>query len=114
MNAKVIIFLFLIVLSFNQSMACDKFLMKYRRECEFQNRYNKLKVKYLDLKIPIEEITEYRALRFIALRDFKPNKGLYYIPWDYYGQNVWIKWEEGNEYRKEVMSKKYRCQIKRS
>lgn len=58
--------LILILISFHNAFACDDILIKFERDCRIQNDFRKIKSEFLNKNISIDQIAEYRALRFIA------------------------------------------------
>ena len=112
-------FLRLIVICFttmpflSNAYSCDRFLQKYKTECDIQNRYLKLKAGFKKHNVDIDFLTEFRAIRFIARRDMKrtiKEKPKGFLTWDIYSPapKTWLKWEEGNFHRS-IVSAEMQC-----
>ena len=90
------------------ALACDSMLRNtsaglmgkesFKKDCEFQDRYDRVKNIFSQYGRNIEEVTEYRALRFINQQDYLRNlQGAQVAPQKIYNPApaTWVIWSTG-------------------
>ena len=96
---KLFVSLFLI-LSAQQALACDASIEKFSRDCWMQDRLAKLRETYAAKGINLDEIGEYKVLRFIDRNSWEKAKLNEKAPLEIYhpAPSTWQVWENGIDY----------------
>ena len=92
------VFTFIILLILGHStFACDASIEKFSRDCWMQDRLLKIRETYAAKGINVDEIGEYKALRFIDRNSWEKAKRLSTAPLDIYepAPDTWKVWESG-------------------
>lgn len=98
--SKAVVYSFLsgLMLFSSLSFGCDDVLKGFKQDCEFQDRYIKVREIYRKHKLDITDVAEYKALRFIDRGSWdnniygdKKSPLLIYQP----APATWIVWSEG-------------------
>ncbi len=80
--------------------ACDRELNSFPRDCAIQDKFRSIRSKLVGLRVDIEEIAEYRAIRFIDRGSWEKAKLQGYGPrWIYKpGPDTWDTFDNGIRY----------------
>lgn len=80
-----------------QAQACDDQLQRFPRDCAIQDRYVALKTAYANRQINIDEIAEYRVIRFVDRYNWERAKNARIKPQDIYqpAPATWTVWDSG-------------------
>jgi hypothetical protein len=87
---------------------CDPAFRAFDVDCLIQYKYKELKKRFAQKNINIDFINEYRSLRLIARKDYKPTQlksgEEAYLPWKAYkpSPKTWVFWEKGNYFREQL------------
>jgi len=121
-NTKFIIFALSVSFAFN-SFGCDDILKmdsnnNIKRECAIQDRYRKVKAIFNNYNLDINEVSEYRAIRFIDRYSW--NKNIYagnpfprwiYKPmpttWDVWNNGIKLLFENKKNYPENLLNLNY-------
>jgi hypothetical protein len=102
---KTLIALVLLVSGAQAARACDESMQTFSADCAIQDKYRELRQGFSSLQINIDQIAEYRALRFIARPDWEKAKAngnydpsLIYQP----APTVWSEWTQGEAFSHET------------
>lgn len=90
------------------SLACDPTLKAHPLDCELQDEYRKIRTEFAAYAIDIEQIAEYKALRFISRNSWSKAKSQGEVnPAQIYSPapQVWNQWLEGEDYAKTLQVK---------
>lgn len=87
----------IVLLAAKQAFACDITIEKFSRDCAIQDRMTKVRADYLKMGIDIDEIGEYKILRFIDRSSWENAKLWKKAPNDIYdpAPATWQVWEKG-------------------
>lgn len=80
-----------------QSNACDQYLRKYTKDCQFQDRIRRIKIQYATKKVDVNDVAEYRVLRFIDRGSWEKAKREKTAPINIYNPKpaTWQVWNDG-------------------
>ena len=80
-----------------QSNACDQYLRKYTKDCQFQDRVRRLKTQMKSKGVNLDEIAEYRVMRFIDRNSWESAKKDKRAPINIYNPkpDTWQVWDAG-------------------
>ena len=80
-----------------QSLACDDVLKPFSRDCAIQDRYNQIKNQLASHKTNIDEVAEYRVMRFIDRATWEWAKKNQVHPKQAYNPapDTWEVWDSG-------------------
>lgn len=80
-----------------KSFSCDDYLQKFPRDCNLQNRIRTLKNLFHDKRVDVNEIAEYRVLRFVDRPSWEKAKTAQTSPKAIYNPApaTWQVWDEG-------------------
>lgn len=80
-----------------QAFACDAALEKFSRDCAIQDRLTKLRADYAAIGVDVDEIGEYKILRFIDRGSYERAKVAKKAPTEIYdpAPATWQVWEKG-------------------
>lgn len=97
---RLLIATFCVLLSSYQAIACNSALSQYERDCRIQDRFNKVRAKLSARKININQIAEYKALRFIDRASWERAKFYKTAPLNIYNPapDTWRIWEKGIDF----------------
>jgi prophage maintenance system killer protein len=103
---KLVVTIFLLLLVGIQSFACDQYLKKYQKDCQFQDRVRRLKTQLAAKHVNLDDVAEYRVLRFIDRNSWESAKRDKRAPINIYNPkpDTWQVWDAG--IRKIFVSKK--------
>ncbi len=87
----------IIFLSAQQALACDAVLEKFSRDCWMQDRLTKIREEYAKIGVDVDEIGEYKVLRFIDRNSWERAKTFKKAPLEIYdpAPATWRVWERG-------------------
>lgn len=87
----------IIFLSAQQALACDAVIEKFSRDCWMQDRLAKIREEYAKIGVDVDEIGEYKVLRFIDRNSWEKAKTFKKAPLDIYdpAPATWRVWERG-------------------
>ena len=94
---KILIALLPIVFVSTYSFACDRWMSVYPRDCSIQDRLVKARSNFAKYQINIDEVSEYRVIRFVDRKSWESAKrsntpiANIYKP----APATWIVWDEG-------------------
>lgn len=93
---KVLIAAFILVF-FNEAFACDYAIAKFERDCKIQDRFIQIREQFAAKDVNIDEIAEYKALRFIDRASWEWAKKEKVAPLKIYEPKpiTWQVWEKG-------------------
>ena len=90
------------------SHACDLSLQAFPDDCQIQDRYREVRGRLQVIGVSPEEITEYRALRFIDRHSWEKAKSKLrpLVPWQVYDPkpSTWLIWERGENFSRAQFS----------
>ena len=94
---KHVLSLIILLILGQQVFACDASIEKFSRDCWIQDRFEKIRETYAAKGIDINEIGEYKVLRFIDRNSWEKAKRLKTAPLDIYepAPATWKVWEGG-------------------
>lgn len=86
-----------LVFSHLSAQACDEALKKFPRDCSIQDRFVALKNAYAAQGTNIDEIAEYRVIRFVDRYNWERAKDSQVKPKDIYkpSPDTWLVWDSG-------------------
>lgn len=81
----------------NAVWACDDALKTFPRDCHIQDRYHNLKNQFALQNVNIEDVVEYRVVRFVDRYNWERAKLATIKPHDIYkpAPDTWIVWDAG-------------------
>lgn len=84
-------------LSAQQVLACDASIEKFSRDCWMQDRLAKIRQEYAKIGVDVDEIGEYKVLRFIDRNSWEKAKTFKKAPLEIYdpAPATWHVWEHG-------------------
>ncbi len=94
---KSYILAFSLVFTHLMAEACDDSLKKFPRDCSIQDRFVALKNAYTAQGINIDEVAEYRVIRFVDRYNWERAKESQVKPKDIYkpAPDTWLVWDTG-------------------
>lgn len=94
---KTLLATLILFLAAAQAFACDAAIEKFSRDCGMQDRMAKIRDDYAAIGIDVDEIGEYKVLRFIDRSSWEKAKSLKKAPTDIYdpAPATWQVWEKG-------------------
>ncbi|MGE3610809.1 MAG: Fic family protein [Bacteriovoracaceae bacterium] len=90
--------LFILAVWSQPGFVCDQYMQRFARDCIIQDKYRELRAEFNRLDVNIEDIVEYKAMRFIDRDswDDAKDKGNFAPSQVYYpAPHVWNMWIEG-------------------
>lgn len=87
----------IVFLGVQQALACDAYLQKFARDCQMQDRLVKIREAYTKIGVDVDEIGEYKVLRFIDRDSWEKAKTKKITPLEIYSPApaTWRVWEHG-------------------
>lgn len=87
----------IVLLAVKQALACDISIQKFSRDCALQDRLQNIRTEYAKLGVDVDEIGEYKILRFIDRSSWEKAKIFKKAPVDIYdpAPATWQVWESG-------------------
>lgn len=94
---KSLILVFSLIFSHLAVQACDENIRQFPRDCAIQDRYVALKNAYAAKQINIDEIAEYRVIRFVDRYNWERAKRSEVLPENIYqpSPDTWVVWDSG-------------------
>ena len=96
---KIFTFALLASIALNASTAfgCDEKMRKFPRDCQIQDRLIKLKADFQEKGVDLDEVAEYRVMRFIQRPDWENAKRAKKSPEFIYNPApaTWQVWDQG-------------------
>ena len=92
----ILTFLFAVICGL-KALACDQYLRKFPKECEFQDRIRRVKNELKAKGVDADEVSEYRVLRFIDRHSWESAKRNRTAPINIYNPKpaTWQVWDAG-------------------
>lgn len=94
---KTFVALFSLTFGHLTAQACDLNLQKFPDDCEIQDRFRAVKNHFAAKQINVDEIAEYRAIRFVDRANWNRAKEAFVKPKDIYepAPDTWLVWDIG-------------------
>ncbi len=94
---KTLLATLILFLAATQAFACDASIEKFSRDCGLQDRMAKIRTDYAAIGVDVDEIGEYKILRFIDRASWEKAKLLKKAPNNIYNPApaTWQVWEKG-------------------
>jgi hypothetical protein len=94
---KKLLGILIVLLASYKAFACDQNLQAFSRDCAMQDRLASIRTKYSNLGIDLDEIGDYKGVRFIARGAWNGAMNMKKAPTDIYNPApaTWNVWEGG-------------------